>query len=115
MSKITVLKSTVTKAEKGYPIVELAYRNESGQTKGLKIFGFGQQEKLAAIASSVVTGDVLDVTFAKNERGFWQFHTMEKVLDQPEREVTKDMGTAAPVTRSNWETPEERAVRQVRI
>lgn len=106
MSKLTVLKVIRTKAEKGYPIIELAYKTEEGQTKGMRIFGFGPQADIAATAGNAKEGDVLEATFAKNEKGYWQFKTLEPTEEKVEQ-TKKTSGT--------WETSEERARRQVMI
>lgn len=111
MSKITVLKSTKTTAEKGYPIVELAYKTEDGKTKGMKIFGFGQQKANADVAGSSKPGDVLEATFQQNQKGFWEFKTLSATGASETVAVSADKPTA----KGNWETSDERAARQVLI
>lgn len=111
-NKITVLRSTKTKRDgkKGpYPVVELAYKNHEGKTKGMTIFGFGDQAEIAAVAEELKEGDVCDVEFEKNDKGFWQFRNLTKV------EVKEGQVVEKPVSRGNWETSEERAARQVMI
>lgn len=110
--KITVLKVTETKAAKGYPIVELAYKTEEGQTKSMKIFGFGDQKGIADVCREAKQGDVLEVEFEKNARGFWDF---KSVLATGEVAATKSVSSDKPAKVGTWETPEERAVRQVAI
>lgn len=118
MSKITVLKSTKTMAEKGYPIVELAYKTEDGKTKGMKIFGFGQQKANADVAGSSKPGDVLEATFQQNQKGFWEFKSLAATGETSNAVSSGTGGTTGGSTgnaRTSWETSEERAARQVLI
>jgi hypothetical protein len=118
MSKITVLKSTKTMAEKGYPIVELAYKTEDGKTKGMKIFGFGQQKANADVAGSAKSGDVLEATFQQNQKGFWEFKSLAATGETSNAVSSGTGGTTSGSTgtsRTSWETAEERAARQILI
>lgn len=116
MSKITVVRSTTTKADKGYDIVELAYKTEEGKTKSMKIFGFKDQKENSVVASKASQGDVLDAEFEQNDKGYWQFRTLRSTgqkTDVGTSEVAKSGSTG--VSKGGWETAEERAARQVMI
>jgi hypothetical protein len=121
LSKITVIRSTKTTAEKGYPIVELAYKTDDGKTKGMKIFGFGAQKEVAAVAGAAQTGDVLEAVFQQNQKGYWEFASLKNTGEaQPTPAVGGSSGNvsggASGGSRGgNWETSEERAQRQVMI
>lgn len=112
MSRITVLKVNKTKADKGYDVIELAYKTDDGKTKGMKIFPFGDQKELAAVAAASKVGDVLEASFTKNEKGFWNFASLRSTGETAPASGT-DAAKASP--RSTFETPEERAVKQVKI
>ena len=111
MSKITVLRSNKTKSDKGYDVVELAYKTEEGKTKGMKIFPFGEQKEVAAVAANAKTGDVLEASFKQNEKGYWTFGSLKATGESAK---TED-GVVARKTAGTWETAEERASRQETI
>ena len=113
MKQITVIRALTSKAPKGYPIVELAYKSDDGKTKGMKVLGFGPQKAITDILSSVETGAVLDVEFEQNDRGYWQFKSV-KPTGKKEDVAVADAGNSSKA-KSNWETTEERAARQVMI
>lgn len=114
MSKITVLKVIKTKAEKGYPIVELSYKTEEDKTKGMKIFGWGDQKEIAQVAGDAKQGDVLEAEFEQNNKGYWQFRTL-KATGEKAAVKAETPSAGAPAPRGNWETAEERQARQVMI
>src|SRR2546428_13668382 len=114
MSKITVLKSVVTTADKGYKIVELAYKTEEDKTKGMKIFDIGENKPLFAVAANTKPGDVLDASFTKNQKGFWVFSSLKTTGETGS--VAKDASGDKVAPRSGtWETGDERAARQALI
>lgn len=108
---ITLLKVDVSVAPKGYKVVEVAYKSSDGTTKGMKLVGFAQTE-LTEYASKLKAGDVVDVEFEKNDKGFWCFKSIVK-----KAEGTSQALPTQPAAKSggNWETTEERARRQVMI
>jgi len=114
MSKqITVIRSTLSKAPKGYPIIELAYKSDDGKTKGMKILGFGTQKAIVDTLTGLETGTVLDVEFEQNDRGYWQFRSVKSTGKKEDVAAAVDAPKAK--SGSNWETTEERAARQVMI
>ena len=117
MAKITVLKQeVVTPPGKKYQVCELGYKTEEGKVKAMKIFGFGDQKAVFDVASKAQPGDVIEAQFAQNDKGYWQFSglapTGEKVSPSV---VPTGMAGGSGSSRGNWETPEERAARQVMI
>lgn len=115
MSRITVLRSTASKADKGYTIVELAYKTEDGKTKGMKIFGFGPQKEVAEVAKAAKAGEVLEAVFQQNQKGYWEFASLKSTGEVVGASVPTGGGSTGGASRSNWETSEERAARQVLI
>src|SRR3990172_8667217 len=98
--KITVIKSTTTKAPKGYEIVELVYKTEEDKTKGMKIFNLGDLKQVAEVAKVATTGDILDAEFKQNDKGFWQFDSLTntgiKAAADTKGENPKGAMTSAP-------------------
>ena|SRR3990167_5918190 len=116
--KITVIKSTTTKAPKGYEIVELVYKTEEDKTKGMKIFNLGDLKQVAEVAKVATTGDILDAEFKQNDKGFWQFASLVATGSKAATENTTNKNMVSSTSdkpRGNWETSEERAARQVMI
>jgi len=108
--KITILKVDQTKAPKGYSVLDIAYKAEDGKTKAMKVVDFTNKAIFETLAASS-PGEVFDVTFVKNDKGYWSFgsvtQTGEKASVAQETTTKKSGGT--------WETSEERAARQVLI
>ena len=116
MPRITVLKVSVSKPEgKNYEVCELGYKTDEGKVKAMKILSFASPD-VFKIAKQVSSGDILDATFSQSEKGFWQFQSLtptgvKEATDKGNSNVVPN--TAG--TRGNWETPAERAARQVMI
>lgn len=110
MAEISVIRCQVVPQAKGYNITELAYSSD-GKTKGIKIFPFKEQAAVAKAFEGAQSGDVYSVNFQKNDKGYWEFAPTPTKLDKK-----ADMSEVAkPAAKSNWETTEERARRQVMI
>ena len=115
MSKqIQVIKVNVVPQPKGYSITEVSYKTDDGKTKGIKIFPFKEQAPVAAAFADAQSGDFFDVEFEQNDKGFWQFRSASKAGKAPAQAEVKSASVGS-ATRSNWETSEERAARQVMI
>lgn len=123
--KITVIRVTKTEQEGKFgkfPVVDLAYKTDDDKTKGMKIFGYGPNKEVAIVAGASQQGDILEAEFHQNAKGFWEFASLKNTGEKsvPAGEQASNKGTTSSVgsvgtTRSNWETPEERAARQVMI
>lgn len=113
MPQITVLKIDREKQPKGYVKTIVSYKTDDGKTKGMTILPFKEQEQVAAAFATAQPGDVFNVSFRKNDRDFWEFAPVPTKLGETKQAT---MGaTSGGTTRSNWETPEERAQRQLYI
>lgn len=112
--KITVLKAEVTKQPKGYFVAEIAYKTDDGKTKGMKVLDFVQKEVFEVI-KDVKPGDILEVNFEKNQKGFWTFKDVTNTGTKGEVSVMSSPVTEAKKSPGNWETSVERAARQVMI
>lgn len=111
MNQITVIKADVTTpAGKTYQIVELGYRDDKGKVRGMKVFGFKDQMPIFDVLKTAKAGEVLNVTYKQNDKGYWVFNTVEKSGE------VKDVSAQPAASKSgNWETSEERKARQIYI
>ena len=119
--------NTVPTAKGSYQVIELAYKNKSFQDKleGKKVMSFTNKDVFKVLAEAKF-GDVFNVSRVKNEKGFWDWTAVGSngapaAKDPNVGGVVASGSYAAPVKtgnvtpKSNYETPEERAARQVLI
>lgn len=116
--------STVPTTKGSYQVIDLAYKNKSFQDKleGKKVMSFTNKDVFAALQKASF-GDVFNVSRVKNDKGFWDWTAVSADGDVPSvvNNSPVSNGTAAPVKtgnvtpKSNYETAEERAARQVLI
>ena len=103
----------VTVESKGkYRVANVNYKSEAGRVDGKKIMSFTFKDVFKTL-SEAKQGDKFDVKAVKNDNGYWDW--TEAV---PAGKNTGATGVAegrSQATRSNFETPEERAKRQVYI
>lgn len=102
-------------ARGGYNSIEVVYTNKSFQDKveKRKIMDFTNKEVYKIIASAK-KDDVFTVSREKDEKGFWQWVAISTDVKTPlEKQEAPSKATPAP--KSTYETPEERAKRQVYI
>ena len=100
---------------KGYEVVEVAYKDPEGKTKGMKVLDFVQREVFKSL-EGVNDGDILDVEFEQNDKGYWQFKSVQKgTAPQKTDGASVQANRTGSVSKGNWETSEERAARQVMI
>ena len=120
--KIQVLSTTVvTKtsgAGKPYQNCEIAYKNiDQGKVEAKNITEYS---KVFKKASDATVGMFFDVTTEKDDKGYWQwtsFTPAEAVAIVPSTAPTsyKPVAQTVPAAKSTYETPEERAKKQVFI
>lgn len=115
--------STVPTAKGSYQVIDLAYKNKSFQDKleGKKVMSFTNKDVFNVLQKAQF-GDVFEVSRVKNDKGFWDWTGVTSsngavssgssdVQHTPPQQVKT--GTVTP--KSNYETAEERAGRQVLI
>lgn len=118
-TKIEVLKFFIGEQGGGngkrpYKVAEVAY-SADGKTKGMKVLAFAQPEVFKALeAINPKQGDILDVQFSQNDKGYWQFASVEKGAASAGTSSNTTQSASSPA-RGNWETPDERAQRQIMI
>lgn len=117
--------NTVPTAKGSYQVIELAYKNKSFQDKleGKKVMSFTNKDVFKALQEAKF-GDTFTVSRVKNEKGFWDWTAVNaggggnhQAVGVPAAAPTNrgatPVGNSSP--KSTYETPEERAARQVLI
>lgn len=108
--KIKLGEVTVENIKKGrnqYSVANVNY-SYNGETRSKKILSFANPEVFKLI-QEFPTGSELEVEITKNDQGYDQWAKVVKSGD------VKPAATSGRVTGSNYETPDERAKRQVLI
>jgi len=106
----------VSVEDKGkYQLCEVTYKSD-GQTKAKKLMSFGAGQGAYNTLKNAPAGSVWQVQSQKNDKGFWDWISVSQGASAP---ATNGGNTVATPTssspRSTYETPEERANRQVLI
>jgi hypothetical protein len=103
-------------AKGSYMVAEITYKNlGSGKIEAKKVVSFANKEVYSTV-SGAKQGDQFTVTSEKNEKtGYWDWLSLQQAapgasLPQP----SKPNAAATPI-KSTYETPEERAKKQVYI
>lgn len=116
---LEVLSSTVTTvptAKGSYQVCELAFKNKSFQNKveGKKIMSFAEKEAFAKL-STATTGSVYTVSRAKDDKGYWKWVNVTEGESEGTPSTYSPGAEPKASPKSTYETPEERAMRQVMI
>lgn len=118
---LNVTKTPATsKAGKPYTFLDIAFKNLTfqGKVEGKKLMPFGDNAPAFQVLEQASSGELFDIQVVKNAAGFNDWVTA-KLSDgtAPAPSATPAYGkTAAPAAvRSTYETPEERATKQVYI
>ena len=112
--------SGVTKANKPYDFLEVTYKNLSfgDKVENKKVMPFGSKEVFATLKGST-GGDVFTLQREKDNAGYWQWIGIAAGDVQIEQSGSTAGASAAksatPSPKSTFETPEERAKKQVYI
>ena len=110
--KIEIIKVEIVNKGK-YREAQVTYKGPEGKPESKKIRSFVNKDVFKAISDSQ-TGDLFDVKLEKNDKGYWEW--TEIVGEGKNLEPTSSsFPKAASTARSTYETPEERAKRQVYI
>lgn len=101
----------------GYDKAEVAYKGEDGKVSGKNLVSFNAPDAFNVIKEAK-NGDVLDVTAEKDAKGYWQWTKVVKldatqVAAQQASPAKSTPATASP--KNTYETPEERAIKQMYI
>lgn len=120
---ITILSvdiKTVPTAKGSYQTADVAYKNNSfqGKVEGKKVMSFGATKDSFSTLALAQPGESYEVTIVKNDKGYNDWVSMAKAeAGAASAPVSAPAGgkAAAATPRSTYETPEERAQRQVLI
>ena len=118
--KIVAVEQQTAKsaAGKDYDLVEVTYKNKTFQDKVevKKHNQYGNKDVFNALKKAE-SGEVYTVSREKDAKGYWQWVGITEGEDaQPAASQTPSKGIAAtPAPKSTYETPEERAKKQVYI
>lgn len=106
--------SNVDVQDKGkYQQAVVNYTTKEGKAEKKNVMSF-KNKALYSILSTAQTGEVYDVQLGKNEQGYWEFTSAAK-SEGGSSQSQGGKAAASPAPRSTYETPEERAARQVYI
>jgi hypothetical protein len=123
---ITVLTAEVgtqpgKKPGTSYQVLDVAFKNNTfGKVEAKKLFGFGAQKGAFDVLSTAQPGQTFDVEIVKNAQGYNDWVSVQPAGAGPVSSVPSAAGAPktggnAPAPRGNFETPDERAQRQVYI
>lgn len=100
-----------TKSGKGtYDLLTVTFKNEEGKVEAKKVLGFATPKDSFMKLRQAVKGDTFAIVREKNDQGYWDW----KEVDTQTMPVNKP--AAAPAyQKPTYETPDERAQRQVYI
>jgi hypothetical protein len=112
---------TVPTAKGSYQTADVAYKNNSfqGKVEGKKVMSFGATKNAFTSLSTATPGQTYEVEIVKNDKGYNDWINLAPAVAGAASPVaTPAAGKAsspAASPRSTYETPEERAQRQVMI
>ena len=115
---LSVSVATVPTAKGSYQVADVAYKNNSfqGKVEGKKIMSFGASKNTYAVLSIAQPGDSYEIEVVKNDKGYNDWVSATKGGAVAATAATPTAGKAATASpRGTYETPEERAQRQVLI
>lgn len=123
---VTILSvdiKTIPTAKGSYQTAEVAYKNNTfqGKVEGKKIMSFGATASSFKTLTTAVGGDTYEVEIVKNDKGYNDWVSMTKASADAVAPATGfangsiSKPTATTAVRSTYETPEERAAKQVYI
>jgi hypothetical protein len=117
---ISVSLSTQVKKQAGgtYEAWELVYKNSDGQIESVQkpVQGFKFNPALKDSLGNLQPGDEVTISLEKNAGGFWEVKTVSKgIVEMANEPRSTAAAPAGKVVGSNYETPVERAYRQVLI
>lgn len=126
-------QATTQNNSKGKPmqVLEVAYKNLTfqGKVESKKLFDFGVQKDAFKTLATAQIGQVYEINVVKNEAGYNDWVKVEKSdgaqtasqmgASVPSGNVSRGAATGAssatPASKGTWETPEERAKKQIYI
>lgn len=117
---LSVSITTTPTAKGSYQTADVAYKNLTyqGKVEGKKVMSFGATKDAFATLATAQAQEIYEVNVVKNDKGYNDWVSMVKgggaTSAAPNKTAAGGVGTA-PARTSTYETPEERAKRQVFI
>ena len=98
---------------RSYQKIQVAYKNQEGKVLGKDLVSFNNPEVFNYFANVAKSGDVLEITSQKNDKGFYEWLAVIPATGAvaPEASASKE-APAGKKFQSTYETPEERAIRR---
>ena len=120
MTQITILSvNKVTKtntAGKPYTALDVAYKDSYGKVASKQLFSFGAQKGAFDSLQVAAPGQTYNLTVVKNDKGYNDWTNAMLGQAQPVAAAGPAMAQSTNVqVKSTYETPEERAKKQVYI
>lgn len=118
---LNVTKETKPTAKSAYHVLDIAYKNLTyqGKVEGKKVMSFGATANTFNELANASSGDVYDIEVVKNEKGYNDWVSAKKSVggstNSSPTQASARSSSASPSPKSTYETPEERAKRQVYI
>lgn len=122
---ITILSvdvKTVPTAKGSYQVADIAYKNNTfqGKVEGKKVMSFGATAGAFKVLAEATSGDTFNVTVVKNDKGYNDWTALTRgdasaAASSPPSSTAGATKASTTPTRTTYETPEERAQRQVLI
>ena len=115
----TSVETKVGPSGKPYQLLEVTFKNLTyGKTESKKLMPFGANAEAFKALSIAQAGSTWDVSVTKNAQGYNDWTSVSASNGSPAASAgapAKVVNNAAPAARSSYETPEERAQRQILI
>lgn len=113
--------TSTTKNGRQYQTIEVTYKGNDGKVANKKLMSFSNPEVFKQ-AQTWEKGDVINVATEKDDAGYWQWIRVLAEGEEAPAPTNRSAGDSVPkantttrVTGSNYETKEERALRQLMI
>ena len=113
---VSVEVITTPTAKGSYQSADVFYKNLTfqGKAENKKIMSFGVTKDAFGVVSQAVAGDVFEVEVVKNAKGYNDWIRVTRTSENaPSADAPSS--TPRPVQKSTYETPEERAQKQIYI
>jgi hypothetical protein len=113
LSKQDEFKKT---AKGGYNILTVNFRDENGKVASRKLFDFVAKDVYKAFSAGVVN-EIFEITEVTNEKGYKEFASAKTTgkFDSAGAGVAQVPASGSAAPKSNYETADERANRQILI
>lgn len=115
---LSVTPTHVPNAKGGYDTLDVAFKNLTfNKVEQKKIMSFGAGKSAFTVLKNALNGQTYTVEVVKNDKGYldWVSVSQAATGQATPSSVSQGQGLSTPAPRSNFETPEERAKKQIYI